>query len=151
MQLPITVSGYNLLVFLEYLYNNSLSPKDIRNYLSSIKSTACRYKMNSEAADSHVIKIFLRSISINSKFSPTPRGVFDIRTMYNISIACDSLHDPILYRAIFLVSFFAFLRISNVAPHSPRQFDRFVQTSFLAPPGAHLIIKFQFQFNFYSA
>ena len=122
MHLPIAVSGYSLLVFLEYLYNNSLSPNVIRNYLSSIKPTASRYNMNSEAADSHVIKRFLRSISINSKVSSTPRVVFHIRPVYNIHIACDSLHDPILYKVIFLISFFAFWIISNVAPDSARQF-----------------------------
>ena len=40
---------------------------------------------------------------MNSTFRPTSRGVFRIRVMYDISKACDFLHDPVSYRAIFLV------------------------------------------------
>ena len=45
---------------------------------------------------SHVtVAHYLRSISINSTFRPTPRGIFDIRTLYHISKACDNLTDPL--------------------------------------------------------
>ena len=50
---------------------------------------------------------FLRRIAINSQFRPTPRGVFDVPTLYHISKACDPLSDPILFRAIFLMPFMA--------------------------------------------
>ena len=65
--------------------------------------------------------------------------------MYDISRACDSLHDPILYRAIFLVAFYGFLRLSNIAPHSIRQFLQFKhflrKYLIFGPPGAHFLIK----------
>ena len=54
------------------------------------------------------------SISINSSFNPTPRGIFDIKTLTSISSTCDILHDPPLYRAAFLLAFFAFLIMYNV-------------------------------------
>ena len=61
--------------------------------------------------------------------------------MYDILRACDSLHDPILYRAIFLVAFYGFLRLSNIVPHPAKQFSQ--SRHFLrkdpnfGPPGAH--------------
>ena len=65
-------------------------------------------------------------------------------SLANISLACDVLQDPILFWAIFLVSFFAFLRISNVAPHSLVTFSprKHLQKDIIfAPPGAHVFIK----------
>ena len=38
LHLPLVISVHNLLIFLEYLYNNSLSPKVIKNYLASIST-----------------------------------------------------------------------------------------------------------------
>ena len=65
--------------------------------------------------------------------------------MYDISKACDSLQDPTLFRAIFLVAFYAFLRLSNLAPHSSRLFSHsrhFIRQDIIfAPPGAHILIK----------
>ena len=144
MQLPVTFSLHNIITFLEFLHQSSLSPKVISNYLSSIRSMAKFY--NIEHADlSHIAVSRFLSITINSRFSPTPRVFFYIYTLYRLSLACDTLSDPILFRAIFLTAFFAFLRMSNVAPHSARAFDptrHFVrQDPIFAVPGAHLLIK----------
>ena len=56
-------------------------------------------------------------------FSPTHSDIFDIHTLYLISIACNRLTDPPLFRAIFLTVFFLFFRMSNIAPHSKKSFD----------------------------
>ena len=145
MELPITMTVHNLLTFLEYLYQNQLSPRVISSYLSSIQSRARLYSWDISPVSHPAIARYLRSIAINSRFNPTPRGIFDIPTLYNISLSCDSLSDPPLYRAIFLTAFFAFLRMSNIAPHSASKFDpdrHFLRKDLIfAPPGAHLLIK----------
>ena len=145
MSLPLEVSLGNLLAFLQFLQENGLSPKVIKNYLSSIHSKAKLYKIPCEAVSHVAIHRYLRSITINSSFRPTPRPIFDVPTLYRISLACDILHDPCLYRAIFLTAFYGFLRMSNIAPHSLRKFDPNIhplrQDIIFAPPGVHLIIK----------
>ena len=113
----------SVLAFLEYLYQNLISPKVIRNYLSSITSMASLYNLDPSAAFHPSISRFLKSLSINSPFRPTPREIFDLRTLYNISRACDALREPPLFRALFLVAFYGFLRMSNIAPHSLKAFD----------------------------
>ena len=92
--LPLTISVASMLAFLEYLHQNSISPKVIKNYLSSITFTASLYNLDPSAAFHPSILRFLKSISINSTFKPTPRGIFDLKTLYDISRACDSLKDP---------------------------------------------------------
>ena len=146
MRLPLQTTVYNLLVFLEYLHTNNLSPNIIQNYLSFICMAVIRYNLQVQHTISHLLTRFIRSISINSSFAPTPRRVSDIKTIYHTSRACDSLPDPHLFRAIFLTAYFAFLRMSNIAPpHSMKQFDPsercLRQDAIFGDPGAHLIVK----------
>ena len=101
MNLSPMITVHNLLIFMEYLHINNISPRVIKSYISSIASMARSFQLDFSAISNHHIVKYLRSISINSKFSPTPRGLFDIKTMYHISISCDILPKPILFRAIF--------------------------------------------------
>ena len=145
MKLPVNFSLHNILAFLEYLYQNCISPQVIKNYVSSLNSMARIYNIPAEDLSHVAVSHYLRSISINSTFRPTPRGIFDIRTMYHISKACDNLSDPPLFRAIFLTAFYAFLRMSNIAPHSSKAFEptkHFLRQDLIFHhPGAHLLVK----------
>ena len=101
MDLPLQINIHNVLTFIEYLHSNALSHKVISNYLSSLATMAQRYniKHGGTLKPSAVTRL-MRSISINSKFAPTPRGIFDIKTLYLVSISCEILADPLLFRAI---------------------------------------------------
>ena len=97
MDLQIAVNVLNLLLFL-----NSLSPKVIKNYLSSIATVARSYNMDYSAIHNPAVLRYIRGLSLTSPFRPTPRGIFDIPTLYAISKQCEILSDPILFRSIFL-------------------------------------------------
>ena len=145
MELPVELNVHSVLAFLEYLFINSVSYKVMLNYISSIKKATTKYHWNPEILSHRLISEYLRSISINTRFAPTPRGIFDLTTLTLISQACDILMDPLLFRAIFLLAFFAFLRMSNIAPHSRFKFDAsrqiLRQNIIFAHPGAHILIK----------
>ena len=136
---------HNMLTFMEFLYQNLVSPKVISTYMSSIHSKAQWYGWPTPSASHPTVQRYIRSISINSRFNPSPRGIFGIHTLYNLSISCDILSDPVLFRAIFLTAFYGFLRMSNIAPHSSSKFNPDVylirQDVIIAPPGVHLLIK----------
>ena len=145
MDLPMSVTLHNMLVFLEYLHQNSLSPKVIKNYLSSIATMSKAYSIDYTATHHPAVLRYIRGLSLTFPFRPTPRGIFDIPTLYAISKQCETLSDPILLTAIFLTSFYAFLRMSNIASHSSKQFNPkrhlLRQDVIFAPPGAHIILK----------
>ena len=109
MGLPPTFTLHSLLAFLEYLYVNHLSPKVILNYLSSLKTFARAHGASSAPFSHQLIAAYVRSISINSSFSPLPKGIFDLNTLLLMIRACDLLDDPPLYRASFLLAFLDFL------------------------------------------
>ena len=138
-------SIHNLLIFGEYLYNNKISCKVIKHYFSSLSNCAAFYNLDTKQFAHPLLSRFLGSISINSSFSPSPKGIFDIRTIYLISLSCHILSDPLLFRAIFLVSFYGFLRMSNIAPHSLSKFDpnkHFLRKDLIfGHLGAHLVMK----------
>ena len=144
MGLPVELSLHSLLAFLEYLHINSISHKVILNYIS-LKKAVIKYKWHPEVLSHRLIGDFLRSISINSRFTPTSRGTFDLSTLALISRSCDILVDPPLFRAIFMLAFFAYLRMSNIPPHSRFRFDpsrHFLRQDIIfADPGAHILLK----------
>ena len=115
MSLPPPPSVHSLLAFIKFLHANSISHKVIPNYISSIKEASRRFNWTLAPFSHHLVLSYLRSISMNSNFSSTPRGIFDLSALASISRASNILDDPPLLRAAFLVAFYAFFRMSNVA------------------------------------
>ena len=111
-----TITLPNILAFLEYLHQNQISPKVVKNYLSSTSTMIKFYQIDYQDVFHTSVARYTRSIGINSKFQPTPGLIFDVKTLDAISLSCDQLSDPPLFRAIFLCSCNAFWRMSNVAP-----------------------------------
>ena len=158
MNLPVELHLHSILAFLEYLHINSLSNKVILNYVSSLKKAALKYSWHPEVLSHRLVTEYLRSIPIYSRFAPTPRGIFDLSTLALISRTCSILNDTVLFRAIFpifLLAFFTFLRMSNIAPHSRFKFNfnRHIlrQDVIFAPPGAHILLKWTKTFQERSA
>ena len=137
--LPVNLTAQIVLIFMAFLSRNQLSCKVIRNYLSSLSSLAQFYGLVPPSS----FKVFEKFIH-QFPLQADPMGIFDIRTLYHISKACDSLPDN-LFRAIFLMAFCAFLRLSNIAHHTNRQFSHFKhflrKDLIFAPPGAHLLTR----------
>ena len=87
----ICISVLNVLVSLEYLVRCSISPNMVKNYLSSIANMIRFHSISLEAIYKEQVRRFFRSITLNSSFAPTHRGILDIYTLYLISLACDRL------------------------------------------------------------
>ena len=141
MHLAVEVNIHNILTFLEYMYCKHISPSVLKLYIWFIHSM-CRFNIDTSLLNHVTVSRCLRSISINSSFSPIPQGIFDIKTFYHISIVCDLLYDP---RVIFLVAFFGFLRMSNIVPDSAKLFhqDKLILRKGItfSPTRAYLLIK----------
>ena len=122
-----------------------MSPRVVQNYLSSLKTFAKLRGWDTLPFEHKLVLDYVRSITINAHFSPVPKGIFDVKTLAHIIHTCDLLNDPPLYKAAFLLAFFGFLRVSNIAPHSKQKFDSqkhfFRQDIIFAPPGVHVLLK----------
>ena len=143
--LPFSLDLRTIVAFLQFLPKNHISPRVINNYLSSLRSKARNFNLPVVALDHISVSLFIKKISNNSRFKPLFRGYFDIQTIRNTYIQCQHSSDPQLYRAIFLTSFYAFLHMSNIAPHSRATFSPHKhllrKDVIFTPPGTWLLVK----------
>ena len=138
---PVT----SVLLFLEFLATNALSQRVIVNYVSALKFAFDSYGWCTTVFESPLIRRMLRGIKFSICKQPSPKGVFSFHQVRHISQLCDSFDNPITYRLAFLLGFYGFLRISNVAPPFAKSFSTHKhfqrQDVVLAPPGMHLNLK----------
>ena len=104
--------------FLEFLVACNLSPRAISNYASAIKGNVTLYRLPSQWLSNTMISNYLLwALHIQIPHVKKQKGVLSLEDMYNISVALEKFDNAPVYRCAFLLSFYGFLRISNlVAP-----------------------------------
>ena len=112
-----------VLSFLECLVSNNSTYSMLCNYVSAIKASYVLYDLPHDLLDHPRVKLFLKSVRINRPLTLVSHNLIDLDMLSKISLACDDLECPQVFRAAFLTGFFGFLRLSNLAPHSLTMFD----------------------------
>ena len=91
------------------------------------------------------IHLFIKSVGINAPYTPKYKANFTIPILLRLVKACDKFPLGFIYKADFLLAYFGFLRLSNIAPTSSNSFDsslHFLRSDIIfGPPGAHVIVK----------
>ncbi len=86
-----------------------------------------------------------RACSMTLMYRPKVKGVFDVKTLYDIIQMCDTLKDNLLYKSLFLLPFFGFFCISNLVPRTSIAFDATRNLArgdvILAKPGLQVLLK----------
>ena len=95
----------------------------IANHISALKYQFVRFNLPAQALDSPMVLCLLRSIDKNVPRPLVPKSVFTIFQL--VSLVQLALKQPlaILLVPLFLLAFFAFLRISNLLPKSRFHWD----------------------------
>ena len=96
-----------ILSFLECLVKNSSSSCMVANYVSAIRASFVMYDLSYYMLDHPKIKYFLKSLRINRPVV-TPHNIINISRLIDISLACDLLTSPQVFRAAFLWDFLPF-------------------------------------------
>ena len=139
------LTSENILYFLEFLVINKVSHAAISNYLSAIKTKLTMYGFQVTAFLDPRIRYFNKAVAKSSPMSVNIKSIIDIPMLTQIAKICDSMFMGFVYKASILLSFFSFLRISNLVPHTMSTFDQLKQLAqgdvFFAPPGAHILLK----------
>ena len=112
-----------ILCFLTYLYDNGLTAQSIAGYVAAIKHKFTVYGFDISVLENRLVSLLQRSFTINAPLKIRSKGLIDINLLKNIILACDYLQYPLLYKAIFLLAFYTFLRISHFAPTIVSAFD----------------------------
>ena len=69
------------------------------------------------------IHYFTKAIKTNRPLTLPKCNIMTIHDLELASSLCDHFPFGSIFRAVFLLAFFTFLRISNLAPHSIAQYD----------------------------
>ena len=124
MQISIVdVHLQHLLCFMQFFADNKLSVNMIANYLSGIKANFLLYGLNDVIFQNQKIRLYMKSLKINRPLKPIQRNIMSIEVLQSVATLCKQIFMGSVYKAVFLVAYFGFLRLSNIAPHSIPLFD----------------------------
>ena len=118
-----SIQFLDLIAYLEYLVENGVSCNMVSNNISALKASFIMYNLKFHLLEHPHIRFFIKSLQINRPLSLVKGNIITVPVLQQLVQACDNLVSPFTFKAIFLIAFFRFLRISNIAPHSYAQFD----------------------------
>ena len=102
------------------------SPKNsvlTKNQKVLCKATFILHGLDHILLDHPKVRYFTKSMRINCPLSLTKRNIMSLNDLKKPALCCNKIPNGQVFKAVFLISFFAFLRISNVAPHARGAFD----------------------------
>ena len=108
---------------MEFLVQNQISHTNIANYMAALRASFIIYAIPTVAFTDHRLQLFLKSVKINSNFTPTIHSSITVDTLHKICQVCTVLPNTEIFSALYLFAFFSVLRLSNILPHSIKFFD----------------------------
>ena len=137
---PMTIVAY-----LQFLASNGLSSPTLANHLGAIKANLSLYGIPTLIFQDPRIKYFQRAVTLRSSFKPALKTLIDIDTLQLMVRACDATYMGQVFKAVYTLAFFSFLRLSNLVPHSIKAFSPLFHLArgdiLFANPGLHIIVK----------
>ena len=134
-----------LIAYLQFLTSNGSSTPTLANHLSAIKANLAIYGLPTLLFQDPRIKYFQKAMILHRPFKPSLKSVIDIDTLHLIVRLCDSTYMGQVFKAAYTLAFFSFLRLSNLVPHTTKQFSPLYHLArgdiIFDPPGIQLIIK----------
>ena len=112
-----------LLSFFKYLHENNISVAQLQNYLSAIRAMHIALGLETAPFKDEQLPLFLKAIRIHRPLNPRVLAHLDIPLLEKILYLCDHMQFPQVFKPLYLLMFFSFLRMSNVVPHAVTQFD----------------------------
>ena len=121
--LPSQVNIHVLFAFMEYLCQNEFTPSNISNYFAGIRAFCVIYNIPTNSFRGEKIQMFIKSLKINRPLTIKNTSILTDVMLLNILETTTQLEHPQVFTALYLLTFFSFLRFSNMVPHSFATFD----------------------------
>ena len=139
------VDVFILLSFMEYLFQNSQSHRNIANYMAALRAYHILHGLNTNPFKDERLALNLKSLRIQAPLAPPRHSTLNVQLLTKIIHTSESFKFPVIFRPLYLLCFFSFLRLSNILPHSVPTFDhtrQLARADYIATPnGAILLIK----------
>ena len=108
---------------MEYLCHNKFTPSNISNCLDGIRAYCVIYNIPTTSFRDERIQMFIRSLKINRPLMIKNTSVLTHDMIMSILEVTAKLEAPQVFTSLYLLTFFSFLRLSNMVPHSFKNFD----------------------------
>ena len=118
------VTVVTLLAFKESLVEQEFSVSNIVNYMAGIRSYFIIYGLNTSPFRDERLHLFQKSLKYTRSFVPKTNTIIDTDLLLCILSVSETLPFSFIYRALYLLSFFSFLRLSNILPHTTKNCQR---------------------------
>ena len=112
------VTALNLLCFLECLNYNGVKQPQMANYLSAIKTQFLLCDLDVACFTDARLKFYLKALQRQAPLVVKLNKIIDISMLLQIVEQCDYTYMGQIFKALYLLSFYSFLRISNLVPHA---------------------------------
>ena len=112
-----------LLAYIQYLINASLSESNISNNLAALRAFHIMHGLFTDAFQDRHIPLLLKSITINRPLAPKITQVLSIERLHQVIAISAGLKQNVTLIALYSFIFFSFLRLSNLLPHTSKQYD----------------------------
>ena len=117
------VTAIQLLCFLECLQFNGVRHSQMLNYLSAIKTKLIIFGLDVAGFADPRLKYYQKAVQMHTPMRASLKKVIDISLLKSIVNQCDYTFMGQIYKALYLLSFYSFLRLSNLVPHAMNQFS----------------------------
>ena len=132
-------------LFLEYLAQQGLRAPTLTNYMTVLRHFLSIFHMKVDILENRLVKLAIRAVAYNAPLSFKIRGVLSVSQLRQLMLTLEDSRDKDVFRAIFLMGFFGFYRLSTLVPPARSGFSpsRFMTHGDVVwgPPGAHIITK----------
>ena len=113
----------NLLCFLECLNYNEVKQPHMANYLSAIKTQFLLCSLDVACFTDARLKLYLKAVQRHTPLVIKLNKIIDISMLTQIVEKCDYTYTGQIFKALYLLSFYSFLHISNLVPHAVSKFS----------------------------
>ena len=108
---------------MEFLHQSGHSNSSIANYMTVIRAFHIIHGFPIYSFRDERIQLYLKALKNAAPRQPYIRPTLDVSVLNSLILFCETTQHPLVFKALYLVSFFLFLRLSNLLPHSLSLFD----------------------------
>ena len=112
-----------IVTFMEFLMGNGVSYSAVVNHISVVKAMLGLHGLPFAMFESPKIKLFIKSVQMNRPLTVSIPAVIDIAMLNNIIQVYNTMYMGQIFKALYLLAFYSFLRLSNIVTHAICQFD----------------------------
>ena len=117
------VTVFNLLCFLECLNYNKVKASLMANYLSAIKANFIVLGLDVSIFQDVRIKYYQKAVQLSAPMNVKLKKVIDVPLLLQIIDQCNYTYMGQVFKPLYLLAFYSFLRMSNLVPHSMAAFS----------------------------